>query len=783
LTGTEAWLAEQWAAILGTSVGGPDDDFFGHGGGSLSAAQLVSALRERSPSITVADVYANPRLADLAGVLDAAGPAAAVLTRTVRPVPRLSQAVQLAVTAVVSTLAGLRWLTVLATANNLVAHARRYDWAPTASWWWVGLGWLLFLSPLGRMAIAAAGARLLLFRVGPGDYPRGGSVHLRLWSAERLADAVDPANLAGAPWIAYYARALGAKVGPGVTLHAVPPITGMLELGRGSSVEPEVDLAGYWLDGDLLRIGRITVGAGATVRSRSTLGPGAEIGRNAEIAHGSWVNGPVPDGESWAGSPAVGLRRAVHDWPPAPPRKPWWLAGYGLTSVAFWLLPAVAGLPPVWWAYHCLGDARTLRTAAGRLFAAVPVVAIGWLVCYALLTVLVVRLLGTGLRAGYHPVRSRLGWQVWATERILDSARSLLFPLYSSLITPTWLRLLGADIGRGVEASTVLLLPRMTTVGDGAFLADDTMVASYELAGGYLRVQPVKIGKRAFLGNSGTAGPGRSVPKNALVAVLSAAPDKARKGSSWLGSPPVQLRRSANLADVGRTFAPPLRLRVARALIELCRLAAVICTAGIGLAVLLCLQALAGEFGYAVAAASGGLVLLAAGLLAGLVSCAAKWLLVGRTRAVQYPLWSAFVWRNEVVDSFVELVAAPWFARAATGTAVLNLWLRCLGSRIGRGAWLETYWLPEADLIGIGAGASVNRGCVLQTHLFHDRILQMDTVLLGDGATLGPHGVILPGASIGSGTTVGPSSLVMRADAVPAHSRWIGNPIAPWAQR
>ncbi len=28
----------------------------------------------------------------------------------------------------------------------------------------------------------------------------------------------------------------------------------------------------------------------------------------------------------------------------------------------------------------------------------------------------------------------------------------------------------------------------MTTVGDGAFLADDTMVAAYELGGGWLRV-------------------------------------------------------------------------------------------------------------------------------------------------------------------------------------------------------------------------------------------------------------------------------------------------------
>ncbi|MGI8667473.1 MAG: Pls/PosA family non-ribosomal peptide synthetase [Jatrophihabitans sp.] len=783
LTGTEGWLAVQWASVLGASVGGPDDDFFAHGGGSLTAARLVSAMRERSPSITVADVYAHPRLADLAGLLDAAEPAATVVTRTVRPVSRTAQSVQVAVTAVVSTLAGLRWLTVLATADNVLAHSYPFSWAPTASWWWVGLGWLLLLSPLGRMGIAATGARLLLLRVRPGDYPRGGSVHLRLWSAERLADAVDAANLAGAPWIAYYARALGATVGRGVTLHTVPPITGMLVLGRDSSVEPEVDLAGYWLDGDVLHLGRITIGAGATVRSRSTLGPGAEIGRNAEISHGSWVTGPVPDGETWAGSPAVRLGRAEHRWPAAPPRKPWWLAGYGFTSVGLWLLPAVAALPAMWWARRCLGDAHALSTAAGRLLLAVPVAAIGWLASYALLTVLVVRLLGIGLRAGHHPVRSRLGWQVWATERILDSARSLLFPLYSSLVTPLWLRLLGADIGRGVEASTVLLLPKMTTVGDGAFLADDTMVGSYELGGGYLRVERAKIGKRAFLGNSGTTGPGRSVPKNALVAVLSAAPHKARKGSSWLGSPPVQLRRSANLADVSRTFSPSWALRVARALIELCRVVAVICTAAIAVLVLLCLQALANTLGFGAAAALGGLVLLAAGALAGALTCAVKWLLVGRTRAVRYPLWSSFVWRNEVVDSFVEMVAAPWFARAATGTAVLNLWLRCLGSAIGRGAWLETYWLPEADLIEIGPGASVNRGCVLQTHLFHDRILQMDTVLLGAGATLGPHSVILPGASIGSGATVGPSSLVMRGDTVPEHSRWIGNPISPWRQR
>jgi non-ribosomal peptide synthetase-like protein len=103
-----------------------------------------------------------------------------------------------------------------------------------------------------------------------------------------------------------------------------------------------------------------------------------------------------------------------------------------------------------------------------------------------------------------------------------------------------------------------------------------------------------------------------------------------------------------------------------------------------------------------------------------------------------------------------------------------------MGASIGRGVWCESYWLPECDLVRLGHGATVNRGCVVQTHLFHDRILSLDHVTIEDGATLGPHGVVLPAATIGPSTTVGPASLVLRGEAVPGHSRWRGNPIAFW---
>jgi non-ribosomal peptide synthetase-like protein len=784
LTGTAGWIAELWAAILGANVAGADDDFFAHGGGSLAAAQLVSALRARFPTATVAELYANPRLGGLAAAMDASAPAEAATVRVVRPVPRLAQLVQILVTVLISTIGGLRWLTMLAVLNNLLSYGNRLTVAPRLSWWWVLVGFMLFISPPGRMGLAALGARLLLAGVGPGRYPRGGSVHLRLWSAERLAEAIDAANLAGAPWIVLYAKALGSTIGRGVLLHTLPPITGMLTLGAECSIEPEVDLAGYWIDGDELLLGEIRIGAGASVGSRSTCAPGTEIGAQAEIAAGSWISGQVPERELWAGAPASSLGKARGNWPDErPPSRPWWLAAYGFASAFLAALPLLAAIPGLLIVAAILGHAPDLPTATGRVLLGVLPATVAWLLCYGLATLLIVRALGVGLREGYHPIHGRIGWQVWATERVLDSARTLLFPLYSSLLTPPWLRALGARIGRGVEASTVLLLPKMTEVGDGAFLADDTMIASYELGGGWLHIERAKVGKRAFLGNSGMAAPGHSVPKNGLVAVLSAAPPKAKKGSSWLGSPPVQLRRSAGTADLNRTYAPPVRLRVARALIELCRIVPTAVSVAIAAGVLLGDEALVARFGFLGACWLSGLVLLVAGAVAGGVTSAAKWLLVGRTRAVEYPLWSSFVWRNEVVDTFVEMVTAPWFARAATGTSVLNLWLRSMGATIGRGVWLETYWLPEADLISLGDGVTVNRGCVLQTHLFHDRILRMDTVTFGAGATLGPHGVVLPASMIGAGATIGPASLVMRGESVPAGSRWIGNPIASWPSR
>ncbi|MGF1427927.1 Pls/PosA family non-ribosomal peptide synthetase [Kitasatospora sp. LaBMicrA B282] len=803
LDGTAGWLAARWRELLGLPVTA-DSDFFALGGTSLAAARLVSVLRERHPGVSVTDIYGHPTLRALAARLDeltgprssadgpapdptgghvAAPQAVPGRSRPVRPTPRRAGLVQLLVLTVAYTVSGLRWVLALAALDNLT---HKVPWAPHAPWWLIITGWLVLASAPGRLVLGSTAARLLTVGLKPGSYPRGGAVHLRLWTAERAVAAFNLASLLGTPWARHYARALGCRVGRGADLHTMPPVSGLGRFGPGCSVEPEADVAGWWLDGDVLHLGRVEVGSGARVGTRAMLMPGARLADGADLAPGSCLFGDLPAGERWHGSPArpldgAGVARAGEGWPaPAHGRSRGWNLAYALALPLLGLLPVLAALPALLVVYQLVDRDRSLGAVLAQLVVASPLAALASMVCYAGALVVLVRLLGRSITPGFHPAHGRVAWCTWVVMRLMGTARAALFPLYASLFTPVWLRLLGARVGRRVEASTVLTLPGLMRVEDGAFLADDTLIAPFEMRGGWLRLGASQVGRRAFVGNSGIVGPSRELPDDALVGVLSDAPPVAEPGSSWLGRPGLALPRVAETGDLSRTYDPPRRLMLARAAVELCRVVPVLCAVLLGDLAVVAMQELVDSDGLILGAALVGPVLIGAGVAACLVTTAAKWLLVGRFKSGEHPLWSSFVWRNELYDTFVEELAMPWLGQTLVGTPFLNVWLRSLGARIGRGVWCETHWLPETDLVEVEDGASVNRGCVLQTHLFHDRVMRLDQVRLGAGATLGPHSIVLPGSAVGDGAAVGASSLVMRGEEMPDGTRWAGNPVAAW---
>ncbi|GAO17307.1 uncharacterized protein UV8b_05532 [Ustilaginoidea virens] len=791
--GTTAWLADQWRCLLGMPAASPDSNFFHLGGTSLAAAQLVSQLRRRCPTLSVADVYECPTLAAMASRVDQLS-GTEVTARSVAPTTRWILLAQAPFLLALLAYEALRWLAALALVNKAAASASlgsfgvAWAGAHPLPWWLVVLGWVALNTTPGRLVVAAAVARILTAGVKPGRYQRGGSLHLRLWAAERFVAQSRIAAIAGTQWCGYYARLLGCQVGRDAQLHSLPPVTGLGSFGTSCAVEPEADVAGWWLDGDELHVGSVTVGPGARVGARSILLPGAVVEPFATVRPGVSVQGTAGktdnhdrdgDGDHFAFEDekfdAVSTSATF-----------WTAARYTASLLLLDFLPFLL-VAPSWGLVLVLGgDYRTTyrKFCVGLLKTTLPGTVLSTLI-YAAVVVALVRLAGLAIRPGVYSWHGTAAWAAWLTHFLVMDARTALFPIYASLLTPTWLRLLGARVGGCVESSTVVPIPSLLDVDDGAFLADDVLLSPLELSAGRVRLGASAVGAKTFVGNSAIVHPGVRVPDGALIGVLGTAEDrKMEPGSSWLGRPPMRLPRRVEaeaLADEALTFKPPVRLVLARALIESCRLCPLLIssllTTLVGVAMLYVLI----HHGAVYTLLSGVAVLSAAGLTACAITTAAKWLLTPVVRAgKQHPLWSSFVWRNELADTFVQSLAMPWLVRMCYGTPLLALFMRSLGAKIGRGVWLESHLLPEAELVQLDDGATVNRGCVLQTHLFHDRLMRLDRVRLEKGACLGPYAIALPGTSIGSGTTVAPTSLVMRGEHLPAGTRWSGNPIRPW---
>ncbi len=131
-----------------------------------------------------------------------------------------------------------------------------------------------------------------------------------------------------------------------------------------------------------------------------------------------------------------------------------WVAAYGAVAVVLSCLPILGVLAGAAIPVLLVSEPTSYADVLGLLVWLPVSVATGML-SLAVLVWAVVRLAALGVHTGVHPVRSGAALAVWTTVRVLDDARTWLFPLYASSLTPAWLRLLGAKIGKDVEASTV----------------------------------------------------------------------------------------------------------------------------------------------------------------------------------------------------------------------------------------------------------------------------------------------------------------------------------------
>ncbi|WP_433275388.1 Pls/PosA family non-ribosomal peptide synthetase [Pseudonocardia xinjiangensis] len=172
-----------------------------------------------------------------------------------------------------------------------------------------------------------------------------------------------------------------------------------------------------------------------------------------------------------------------------------------------------------------------------------------------------------------------------------------------------------------------------------------------------------------------------------------------------------------------------------------------------------------------------------AGTFAGLslLPIVVKWVLVGRWKAQEIPIWSLGYLRFWIVKTMIRanplLLLIGARSRTSTASPILNLYLRALGAKIGPNVAIFSRTLPVCtDLLTIGEGTVIRKDSFFSGYRAHDGMIQTGPVTLGKNVFIGEMSLVDLGASMGDGAQLGHASSLHSGQAVPAGESWDGSP-------
>ncbi len=795
----EELLAALWTRLLNIDSVSVEDDFFiDLGGYSLLAAELASAVRkEHGLDLSIREVYSYPTIRKLAKHLaqtqakqrdtTAVGDQAVKrpLSREVfARVPRLARWTCVAAQCLALPIIYTLYLLPLLICILLVVAVAKAAVAPLTFLWLLIV--IVFLTPPLGMLLTIAVKWAVIGRYQPGEHPIWGIYYFRWWLVSRMQVLAWADIYHGTPLISLYFRLMGAKVGRNSILDASNCVAyDLLTVGDDTCIGAETQYLGYRVEDGMLKLGTIKLGSRCFVGTQSAIGLNTEMGDDARLDDLSLLpdGQTIPPGEAWRGSPAARAEVAVPQFHEASgvSRHPFLfgMLHFIASEVIGELFLIAAVLPLVLITGH-VSVHYGLVVGLLSMIAALPF-------CLMLLCVFVAGLktmIMPRTKCGVYPMESWRYLRQWSVDLLLRISGDFLYSLYTTIYFPLWLRMLGARIGARAEMSTVIqITPDLVDIGEESFLADGSIIGGRRLFRGHFELGPNRIGRRSFVGNSAVFPIGYTMGDHALLGVLSTPTNDRRlaadDGSEWIGSPPFRLPNRPKIVsfDASTTFRPTFRLYALRCIIDGARvlLPFYATLLLIGLYALAVMTALFGlplwAFFALLPAMSVGVVVLAC-----LNVIAVKQFLMGVFKPVVKPLWCSYIWSNELVNGFFETVCKA-FAMPLFGTPFICWFLRAMGCKIGRYAFIETDLFSEFDLVRVGDFAALGSGVIVQNHLFEDRVMKSSFVTIADDCSVGEISVVLYDTVMQQGASISPLSLVMKGEILPEQTRWIGIPI------
>lgn len=807
VTETERGLADVLAGVMSVERVPVHSHFFTDlGANSLLMAQFCARVRKRPdlPSASMKDVYRHPTIHSLAAALVAAAPASAApvppagepsAARTAVPAPPASRLSHFAC----GTLQLLVFL-----GYSLVAGfgtARGYEWVAAGSGPAdIYLRSLLF-GDAGFVAVCllpVVAKWLLVGRFKPGEFPVWSLAYLRFWLVKVLLHGNPMVLLVGNPLYVLYLRALGARIGKGVTIlsRSVPVCTDLLTIGSGTVIRKDSFFLCYRAHAGRIQTGPVTLGREVFVGEKTVLDIGTSMGDGAQLGHASalYRGQAVPDGEHRHGSPAQPTPTEYVRVAPArcgTPRRAWF-ALVTLGQLFLLYIPlAVGGMYLLFSEVPALGarlDPDPARLSAPALLTDALVVSLvlfcGFVVLGLAALYTVPRLLGLavrpdrvyplyGFRYAAHRATARMtnmrffAWLFGDSSYVVHYLRGLGYDL--SPVEQT-----GSNFGTEVQHES----PFLVSVGSGTMVADGLSVLNADFSSTSFRVSRASIGPRNFLGNNIAYPAGGRTGDNCLLAtkVLIPLDGEIRAGVGLLGSPCFEIPRSVerDARFDGLRTGDELRRRLAAKNRYNLRSMALMLFARWLHTFGLTLFALASVGLYGVL----GHVVIAAYLALTLAFTTLYYALLERCVLSFRPLRPELC---SIYDARFWLQERLWktpdrHLNVFNGTPFKPLVWRLLGVRMGSRVFDDGCYVTDRTLAAVGDECTLNAGSKIQCHSQEDGTFKSDTTAIGAGCTLGVGAHVHYGVTMGDGAVLAPDSFLMKGEEVPPNAQWGGNP-------
>jgi non-ribosomal peptide synthetase-like protein len=800
-TVTENVLAEVLAGVVRREHIPVDSHFFDDlGANSLVMAHFCARVRKRPelPSVSMKDVYGNPTIRSLAAALDTAPAPAPV--RAEPPAPPgstarylLCGAMQFLIFAAYCLLSGLvlgrgyEWISAVHGPLDVYMRALVFGAAVFA----------------GACVVPVAAKWLIVGRWKETEFPVWSLAYVRFWTVRALLHASPLILFTGSPLYVLYLRALGARIGKGVTIlsHSLPACPDLLSVGAGTVIRKNASLLTYQAHAGRIRTGRITLGRNVYVGENTVLDTGTSMGDGTQLGHASALYGgaAVPAGEHWHGSPA---RRTDVDHVRVLPTRcsTWRRAAYGLAGLlqvlvvyvplAFGGTYLVLSLIP---ALDTLLDPTTASLGSAAFYGQTLGLSVALFLAFLVLGLAAVTLLPRALAPVLRPDRvyPLYGFH-YSVQRVIARTTNIKFFKWlcgdSSYIVP-YLRAIGYDLshveqtgsnfGTQVQHET----PYLATVGSGTMVADGLSIVNADFSGTSFRVSHATIGPHNFLGNHIAYPSGGRTGDNCLLATKVMVPldGEVHEGVGLLGSPPFEIPRTVERdtrfdhlregAELHRRLSEKNRFNLrSMGLFLFLRWLHWFALTVLGFAAI----DLYGTHGPV-----GGL-LIGSSLVLTLTFSTGYYVLVERVIARFRPLrprlcsiYDPYFWWHErlwkVPDSHLVVF---------NGTPFKGLVWRLLGVRLGRRVFDDGCYITERTLTAIGDDCTLAAHTKVQAHSQEDGTFKSDHITIGAGCTLGTGALVHYGVSMGDGAVLAPDSFLMKGEEMPPGAHWGGNPAA-----